>query len=96
MTTELPPPIPQIAVAPSKAVSGRAVAVEPPPAFDPGEAFALERPTRRRDAPGPADYSIFEPLGRQQKDRRRQIRGLAWMIGGILFLAIAAAVLSRL
>jgi hypothetical protein len=37
-----------------------------------------------------------EPLSRIQKEHRRQVRSLVWMIGGAVLLAIAAAVLSRL
>jgi hypothetical protein len=94
--TDLPPAVAGFDFAPPQAAGG-ARGVKPPPlAFDPDEASAVERPSRRRKSPPPNDVSVLEPLSRQRQDRRRQMRGLAWMIGGILLLAIAAAVLSRL
>jgi DNA-directed RNA polymerase subunit RPC12/RpoP len=35
-------------------------------------------------------------LSREEKQRRRQIRSLVWMIGGAVLLAIATILLSRL
>jgi hypothetical protein len=47
-------------------------------------------------ARAPGVVSREEPLSREEKERRRQVRSLIWMIGGVLLLAVAAIVLSRL
>lgn len=72
-------------------------------AFDIGEPPSVASPVRRsrvkrREEPAAdeaTDKPVVVPLGREAKERRRQIRSLAWMIGGVVLLAIAAAVLSR-
>jgi hypothetical protein len=44
----------------------------------------------------PASESLVVRLSREEKQRRRQIRSLAWMIGGAVLLAVAAILLSQL
>jgi hypothetical protein len=44
----------------------------------------------------PASESPVVRLSREEKQRRRQVRSLAWMIGGAVLLAVAAILLSRL
>lgn len=65
-----------------------------PTAFDIGELAPAEmlphhRSTVHHERP-------IRQLSREEKQRRRQIRSLVWMIGGGVLLAIAVAVLSRL
>ena len=61
-----------------------------------GELAAAESPARRRTSAAHQEAPVVEPLSRQEKEHRRQIRSLVWMIGGGLLLVIAVAVLSRL
>jgi hypothetical protein len=65
-------------------------------AFDPGELSGW-LPARREA--GPAATPVERPvvhLTREEKEHRRQRRNLIWMIGGVILLAIATIVLSRL
>ncbi len=61
-----------------------------------GERAPRELLVHRRTSAAQQEAPIVEPLSRAEKEHRRQIRSLAWMIGGGALLAIAAAVLSRL
>jgi hypothetical protein len=75
----------------------RPAAVEPPPVVFDAEAMSLELGVRQSRPTEPAeDLPRIEPLSREEKERRRQVRNLVWMIGGVVLLAIAALVLSRL
>jgi DNA-directed RNA polymerase subunit RPC12/RpoP len=65
-------------------------------AFDVGELAPTEMLPHRRKSAAVEKLPAVVPLSREEKERRRQIRTVAWMIGGGLLLAIAAAVLSRL
>jgi hypothetical protein len=64
-------------------------------AFD-VDAAARELASRRKRGERPVEAPRIVPLSRAEKERRRQVRSLIWMIGGVLLLAIAAIVLSRL
>ena len=68
----------------------------PPLAFDVGELAPLTSPSRRRRSKAREDKPVVERLSREEKERRRQVRSLVWMIGGAVLLVIAVAVLSRL
>ena len=64
--------------------------------FEVGELAPAELQVHRRKPAAHDEAPLVAPLSREQKEHRRQIRSLVWMIGGGALLAIAAAVLSRL
>lgn len=76
-------------------VVGRCDVEAQPVAFDVGELAPLELLSGRHRSKVRQVEPVVKPLSREEKERRRQIRSLAWMIGGAVLLAIAAAVLSR-
>lgn len=67
----------------------------PPLAFDVGELAPAELLPHRRTPAAHDEPPAVVPLSREQKEHRRQIRTLVWIIGGGILLAMAAAVLSR-
>jgi hypothetical protein len=88
--TELPEPVPA-ATEPTQPVEAEVR----PLAFDVDTA-SRELEARRKARERADEAPRIVPLSREEKERRRQVRSLIWMIGGVVLLAIAAMVLSRL